>query len=193
MAVVRYRRGSRRRTTRRRPSAGPLPTFRRRRTPWRLLVPLGIVGCLFLAAQTGGWFPDVGAKLQLTQVSQGGSQASTVSGTARVVDGDTLDVAGTRVRLNGLAAPERGEPGGREATRFMVDAVRGETVSCQLKGEQSYDRMIGVCFVDGEDLAALAVAAGVARDCPRFSGGRYAALETDDGRRLVLPGYCEVR
>ncbi len=118
---------------------------------------------------------------------------TTITGKARVVDGDTLDVDGVRVRLNGLAAPERGEPGGREATRFMVDATRREAVTCELTGEQSYDREIGRCFVDGEDLAALAVAAGVARDCPRFSDGRYAALETDEGRQLALPRYCEVR
>ena len=34
----------------------------------------------------------------------------------RVRDGDTIVVAGVPVRLQGLAAPERGEPGGAEAT-----------------------------------------------------------------------------
>lgn len=29
--------------------------------------------------------------------------------------------------------------------------------------------------------------------CPAYSGGRYARYETDDGRRLVLPGYCEAK
>ena len=34
------------------------------------------------------------------------AQAESVSGTPRVIDGDTLEVAGTRIRLYGVDAPE---------------------------------------------------------------------------------------
>ena len=40
--------------------------------------------------------------------------------------------------------------------------------------------------------ADLAVA-GLARDCPRYSHDRYAALEPETARRLPLPSYCSPR
>ncbi|MEX0758216.1 MAG: hypothetical protein WD100_01430, partial [Tistlia sp.] len=56
--------------------------------------------------------------------------------------------------------------------------------------DSSYDRMIGVCFSAGADIADALVLAGLGRDCPRYSGGRYRSLETTEGRLLELPGYC---
>jgi hypothetical protein len=48
-----------------------------------------------------------------------------------------------------------------------------------------------VCFENGEDIAARVIAAGLGRDCPAFSGGRYAQLETATVEALGdLPGYC---
>lgn len=59
---------------------------------------------------------------------------------------------------------------------------------------ESYDPYIGVCFTPaGEDISAIMVARGVARDCPRYSRGRYAAHETEASRALALPGYCRPR
>lgn len=44
-----------------------------------------------------------------------------------------------------------------------------------------------------EDVEALtddAHAPGLARDCPRYSGGRHQRFETDASRALPLPDYC---
>lgn len=76
------------------------------------------------------------------------------------------------IRLNGLAAPERDEPGGAAATRAMIEVVDGRTLRCELDGERTGDRCVGACFLEGVDIAAKMVAAGLARDCPRYSGGR---------------------
>ena len=35
--------------------------------------------------------------------------ARTITGKARIIDRDTIEVAGTRVRLEGIDAPERGQ------------------------------------------------------------------------------------
>lgn len=110
-----------------------------------------------------------------------------------VRDGDTIEIGETAVRLSGLHAPEMDEDSGREARAFMVDLVAGKVVLCQLEGRRSYDREIGDCFIDGRDIAGLLVAAGLGRDCPRFSGGRYADLETNAGREIQLPAYCRPR
>ena len=115
----------------------------------------------------------------------------TLTGTVtHVRDGDTIEVADVPVRLNGVAAPELKEPGGRAGKKFMLDLVSGKTVRCELNGERSYDRVIGVCYLDGQDIGASIVAAGLARDCPRFSGGRYDEFNTAASKRLPLPGYC---
>ena len=117
----------------------------------------------------------------------------TVSGPARVIDGDTLEISGIRVRLNGVAAPERNEPGGAEATATMKQMTVGKTVRCSLTGKKTYRREVGTCWVGTLDLGAALISAGKARDCPRYSGGRYAALEPKSVRFLPLPGYCTPR
>jgi micrococcal nuclease len=90
-----------------------------------------------------------------------------------VRDGDTIEVGGLAVRLNGLAAPEGDEPGGTAATRAMRKMVEGRTLRCELDGERTRDRCVGVCYLDGGDIADTMVRQGLARDCPRFSAGRY--------------------
>lgn len=115
-----------------------------------------------------------------------------IEGRVTVVrDVDTIVVAGTPVRLNGLDGPETSSRIGREARAFMNQLVRGETVTCRLNGERTHDRWVGVCFLDGQDIGAIAVANGHALDCARYSGGRYRGLETPAARsRIKRAGYC---
>ena len=42
--------------------------------------------------------------------------AETVTGTPRIVDGDTLEISGTMIRLHGVDAPEVSQPAGRDTT-----------------------------------------------------------------------------
>lgn len=108
-----------------------------------------------------------------------------------VRDVDTIVVAGTPVRLNGLDGPETSTRVGREARAFMTRLVRGQTVTCQLNGERTHDRWVGVCYLDGQDIGAIAVAKGHALDCRRYSGGRYRDLETTAARsRIGRAPYC---
>jgi micrococcal nuclease len=114
-----------------------------------------------------------------------------------VRDGDTIEVGGLAIRLNGLAAPESDEPGGDEATKAMRELVSGRTLRCVLDGERTHDRCAGICYLQGADISAELVRRGLARDCPRFSGGRYhdveaqaAAAGATIGQIYHLPGYC---
>ena len=129
-----------------------------------------------------------------------------VAGTAHVVDGDTIHLATgeagkvVKVRLQGVAAPERSDVGGAEATRFVEQLAEGRQVRCELDGSRSKDRVVGVCFVGGDgvvgggqDIGAAVIEAGLARDCPRFSGGRYKALERPEAAGLPYPSYCVPR
>ncbi len=112
-----------------------------------------------------------------------------------VFDADTLRVGDVRVRLDGIAAPEDGHPAYLPGRRFLRALIRrAGGIECALTGKRSYRREIGYCIVEvvGErvDVQAELVAAGLARDCPRYSSGRYRALEGDRARQLPLPGYC---
>ncbi len=116
----------------------------------------------------------------------------TASARTRVIDADTVQVNGVRVRLNGVDAPEIGTQAGQAARRWMVNHLAsGGQLDCELNGERSYNRYIGICYLDGKDIGAALIKAGHALDCYRYSRGRYAHLETPAARsRLARAGYC---
>ena len=117
---------------------------------------------------------------------------TTLTGTVtKVRDGDTIEVGKIPIRLNGVSAPEMNEPLGPQSKAFMADLVMGKRVRCEMNGQNTYDRCVGTCYLGDRDIGAAVIEAGLALDCPRFSGGRYKAVETEAARkRIKLPGYC---
>ena len=112
-----------------------------------------------------------------------------------VRDGDTIEIGPIAIRLNGISAPEQRQPYGPEATAFMGWLVMEKEVTCQLNGERNRDRLIGICYLDGADIGETIIREGLARDCPRYSDGRYAEAEKEAKRtgiheRYELPDYC---
>ncbi len=118
---------------------------------------------------------------------------------SHVRDGDTIELGPIAVRLQGIAAPERDEPGGDIAADVMRDLVLGKNLRCDLTGDRSHDRVLGVCFLDdGLDVGEVMVFQGHARDCFKFSRGRYTdaerharAMGHDLSQIYALPEYCE--
>ena len=109
----------------------------------------------------------------------------------KVRDGDTIEVGNVPVRLNGISAPELSETLGEASRSFMVELVYGKRVRCELNGEKTYDRFVGICYLANRDIGAELIKAGLALDCPRFSAGRYSANESDQARSSIkLPRYC---
>lgn len=96
----------------------------------------------------------------------------TLSGQARVADGDTLRLRGDRIRLVGLDAPEldqtcAGADGatwfcGRESSRRLRELVNDKKVTCATEGRDRYGRYLGRCKVAGVDIGATLVAEGLA-------------------------------
>jgi micrococcal nuclease len=119
-------------------------------------------------------------------------EATILTGTVtHVRDGDTIEVGKIPIRLNGVSAPELDEPLGPQSKAFMVDLVDGKSVRCELTGAKTYDRLVGTCYLDGVDIGIAVISAGLALDCPRYSGGRYAEFEVNEARaEIALPGYC---
>lgn len=94
----------------------------------------------------------------------------------KIVDGDTFYITGqeVRVRIWGLAAPERGDPGGPAATRALVELISGQTLGCELHDTDRYGRPVAQCFLpDGRDIAAVMIEGGTAEEYCRYSGGHY--------------------
>lgn len=117
-----------------------------------------------------------------------GDLGTHVSGRAVVIDGDTLDVAGERIRLEGIDAPESDQTcsGGWFGTwkcgRASADHLRwltgGRRVDCLSTGRDKYGRVLGLCTADGRDINAEMVRTGHAWAFVRYST-RYQIIEAD--------------
>lgn len=133
----------------------------------------------------------------LVAVSTSAAAATEISGKlVHVRDADTIEIATSRgriaIRLNGVDAPELDERGGRAGRTWMRRTFGGQRLTCQLNGDRTHDRWVGVCWDrEGHDLGASVIAAGHARDCPRFSGGRYRKFETAASRAIPSKSYCK--
>jgi micrococcal nuclease len=110
----------------------------------------------------------------------------------RVRDGDTIEVGKIPIRLNGVSAPEMNELLGPQSKAFMSNLVMGKRVRCKLDGTKTHDRWVGICYREGQDIGAAVIGAGLALDCPKFSGGRYENFERRSAAgQIKLPEYCE--
>ena len=98
-----------------------------------------------------------------------------------VIDGDTLRLAGTVVRLSDLQVPPRGQSCaagpdcGGQATAALAALVRDRSVECHVSGHDGLGRPAARCDAGGRDVNIALVATGWARgDTPV-----YSAAETD--------------
>jgi endonuclease YncB( thermonuclease family) len=108
-----------------------------------------------------------------------------------VRDADTIEVRGIPIRFDGVDAPDKGQPGYDEGTEWMKQNYAGRMVRCVLTGAKTYDRWVGTCYgSNGENISALVIGAGWARDCPRYSGGKYRKYETARSRSVPMKSYC---
>lgn len=112
------------------------------------------------------------------------SDAMSATGTARIIDGDTVEIEGTTFRLSGIDAPELGQPCvnsegvsfdcGEVARRGLEAAIGGRQVTCNAEARDFYQRPIALCVVDNTDLAMEMVTRGYAVPFTEYSQ-TYAA------------------
>jgi endonuclease YncB( thermonuclease family) len=118
----------------------------------------------------------------------------TVSGVATVIDGDTIAIGETRIRLEGIDAPEAAQTCGRRwfgtwacgqaAADELGKLTVRQIVACENKGLDKYGRMLGICFVKGADINAEMVRRGLAWAFIKYST-TYASLEGEAKERKV--------
>lgn len=140
--------------------------------------------------------------LLLLPPSPGPASAETVAGRATVIDGDTIEIRGARIRLHGLDAPETGQqcrdasgapwPCGRRAAFALDDFLAAaRPTTCTRTDTDRWGRMVATCLrADGRDVNDWLVRQGWALDWQRYSGGAYAAAQDDarDAGRGVWTG-----
>jgi endonuclease YncB( thermonuclease family) len=116
-------------------------------------------------ALTAGMFLILGA----LAVHFEGRAAHEFAGAVRVVDGDSLEVGGRRVRLLGIDAPELDQSCrraaetyacGREAQRALGTLIEGHTVSCTTKRKDRYERFLATCRTADRNLNLAMVEEG---------------------------------
>ena len=86
---------------------------------------------------------------------------SDISGIAHVIDADTIEVLGQRIRLHGIDAPEAKQTCrrngaewrcGRGATRALYDKIGNKPVRCEGQDRDRYGRVVAKCFFAGTDI-----------------------------------------
>lgn len=102
-----------------------------------------------------------------------------IAGPARVVDGDTLRVGNTSIRLFGIDAPERGQGCDRAgqswdcgafAARLLADLVADTTVRCDVQvASDRYGRPVAICHSGARNLNAALVREGAAFAYRKYS------------------------
>lgn len=163
--------------------------YRRRRIPYavqRIAFAALIIGGIFAykaveqsGAQVGRLFSGFGS-------STPRPAADTIEGRASVIDGDTIEIRGQRIRFNGIDAPESRQycedakgfeyACGREAANALNEFLAvSRPVSCSFVEWDQYGRFVGNCRrADGRSVAGWLVENGHALDWPRYSNGNYA-------------------
>jgi endonuclease YncB( thermonuclease family) len=125
--------------------------------------------------------------------------ASDIIGTARVLDGDTVEIGSTTIRLEGIDAPESdqlclnrtGRPWacGVEARDRLAAEAAGREWTCKIEGQDQYGRALATCAVAGQNINRWLVRHGWALAFIRYSTA-YVSDEraARDARRGLWAG-----
>jgi endonuclease YncB( thermonuclease family) len=115
--------------------------------------------------------PEVGEKLE---------------GPAYIIDGDSLRIQKTEIRLFGVDAHEINHPYGQKAKWKLLELCQGQRITAEITAIDHFGRAVAKCYLpDGTDVSAEMVRQGHAIDWPRHSGGVYTHLERPGVRKRL--------
>lgn len=128
------------------------------------------------------------ATLLYLSLAHPASASERLQGTARIFDGDTIEVENQRIRLHGIDAPETDQKCfdareksyacGKQAVDALRRLIRGRPVTCEGTIRDDYDRLIATCQTSTVNLNRKMVALGWAVAFRKFSDD-YLDQEVD--------------
>jgi endonuclease YncB( thermonuclease family) len=125
----------------------------------------GLVG-----AASGAALMLVGLSTDLFgRVPPGPSEIDATPAQVMVIDGETLRLGATIIRLSDVAAPARGEACaagpdcGSRATAALASLVKDQQVRCQIARHEPGEHVVARCQAGGRDINAALVEIGWAR------------------------------
>jgi endonuclease YncB( thermonuclease family) len=153
------------------------------------------------------WPAAIGLLLACSPPTESTAQASrgkqapseqVIVGRASVIDGDTLEIHGNRIRLQAIDAPEARQtceqggkrwPCGRRAALALADLIGTRPVECRSREKDRWQRVVAVCRVSGTDINGWMVEHGWALAFRRY-GKDYVGQEGEarEERRGVWAG-----
>ena len=114
------------------------------------------------------------------------AEINITQGVASVIDGDTLEVRGSRIRLHGIDAPESGQVCrerdgsawrcGQAAALALAERIGRTPILCEQLDVDRYGRVVARCFTNRADLNKWMVGEGLAVAYRQYSS-EYVADE----------------
>ena len=113
---------------------------------------------------------------------------STKSDIIKIIDGDTINLNGEKIRFSGIDAPESYFKGKRQicfsekkkimcgelSKNKLIEKIGNNFVNCIIEKKDKYNRSLGECYINGESLSVYMVKNGYAFDWPYYSKGKFS-------------------
>ena len=96
----------------------------------------------------------------------------------KIIDGDTINLNGEKIRFTGIDAPELQQtcnkddkiiPCGIEAKNILIDKISNNKIKCKKEGRDKYKRTLAECFVNNVSLSSYLVRKGYAFAYRKYS------------------------
>lgn len=140
--------------------------------------------------------PVAGASIALSAAKPTATNENgLIVGPSAVVDADTIEINGLRIRLEGIDAPEASQrcmiagqewACGRKAATALGSWLGDKPVSCAPKGKDRYGRTLARCFVGADDIQSWLVINGWALAFREHSKDFVDAEEVAKSRKAGL-------
>lgn len=121
---------------------------------------------------------------------------ASIQGQASIIDADTIEIHGERIRLEGIDAPESGQRCYSAANTLYrcgaaaanaLDAWIGDaTVTCRIDGTDRYKRLLGTCEAKGVNIQTWLVENGHALAYREYSTAYVAAEHSAAARKVGI-------